>query len=103
VEAIHKSELKISEKINRNVVISGSNNGDLPLQITKKEKLFECEICGLKFVKEKSLGIHQGKRHKVDQDNKHTCCVDGCKSLNLNFTELQLKKHMRQGRKKTKG
>jgi len=65
---------------------------------TKAEK-FECDICGLKFFKKKSLGIHKGKRHKSSvqkDDSSFTCTIDGCESAGRNFSNLiQYKKHMR--------
>ena len=65
---------------------------------TSKEK-FECDLCGLKFNKKKSLGIHKGKRHKetfVNDVQCIRCNVEGCDLRDKVFDNiLQYKNHMR--------
>eukprot|EP00092_Neocalanus_flemingeri_P004638 GFUD01005001.1.p1 GENE.GFUD01005001.1~~GFUD01005001.1.p1 ORF type:complete len:536 (+),score=114.75 GFUD01005001.1:54-1661(+) len=100
-EKIVKNEVK-DVKTESSEILAYDRSVDVdhaPTNGTKvKSERFECDICGLKFIKKKSLGIHKGKRHKieVEEATNFTCSIEGCESGDRNFANvLQYKKHMR--------
>ena len=102
-EKIVKNEVKdVKTETFEEKMLAYDKSGDdeyVPTNGTKlKPERFECDICGLKFIKKKSLGIHKGKRHKSkgEETTSYTCSIEGCESGDRNFANVLLyKKHMR--------
>jgi len=102
-EKIVKNEVKDVKVENFDEkLLAYDKSGDddyIPVANKPKQEKFECDICGLKFIKKKSLGIHKGKRHKtiVDEDSTtYICSIEGCEASERNFANIiQYKKHMR--------
>lgn len=99
-EKIVKNEVKdVKIETFEDKLLAYDKSGDdefVPVTNKPKAERFECDICGLKFIKKKSLGIHKGKRHKniIEEDTTtYKCSIEGCESGERNFENvIQYKK-----------